>query len=61
MCAINIVTAKGFCYYDIINMEDVVDLGDSYNIMTTTGDIFIDKDCCNIEYRDDYMIIYLNC
>lgn len=54
----------GFSQYDIIFIREVVDLGDTYNLITSTGDIFLDKDYCNISediitYEDNTLEIYL--
>lgn len=47
---INIMDKVGFSCYDLVDVREVVDLKDCYNIITDTGDMFIEKDYCNIVY-----------
>lgn len=49
MWSINVVDKVGFSCYDIIDVREIIDMGDSYNIITTTGDMFIEKEYCNID------------
>ena len=61
---INVVDKIGFSCYDVVDIHEVIDLGNTYNLITGTGDIFLDKDYCNItentiEYNTDYLNIYL--
>lgn len=52
MYTIHITDKIGFTYYDIINISDVIDLGDTYNIITDIGDMWLDKDNCYIIYNN---------
>ena len=49
MWSINVVDKVGFSCYDVIDVREIIDMGDSYNIITTTGDMFIEKEYCNID------------
>lgn len=61
---INIIDKVGFSCYDVTDLIEVVDLGDTYNIITGDGDMFLEKDYCNItdtviEYNTEYINVYL--
>ena len=61
---INIIDKIGFSCYDVVDIREVIDLGDTYNIITTEGDMFLEKDYCNItseviEYNTDDINVYL--
>lgn len=49
MWSINVVDKVGFSCYDIIDVREIIDMGDSYNIITTMGDMFIEKEYCNMD------------
>ena len=53
MWSINVVDKVGFSCYDIIDVREIIDMGDSYNIITTMGDIFIEKEYCNMDEIND--------
>lgn len=65
---INIIDNIGLNYYDVIDILEIIDLGDTYNIITNNGDLFLYKDYLNIiynnynniesiEYKTDYMAL----
>lgn len=62
---VNIMDKIGFSCYDIVDILEVVDLGDSFNLITGRGDMWLEKDYCNIrdngiiEYSTDYINIYM--
>jgi hypothetical protein len=70
---INIIDKIGFSCYDVIDIQEVVDLGDTYDLITGRGDIFLEKDYCivnkkiineysyisTIEYNTDYLNVYM--
>lgn len=62
---INIMDKIGFSCYDVVDILEVVDLGDSFNLITGRGDMWLEKDYCNIrgngiiEYSTDYINIYM--
>ena len=59
----------GFSYYDVIDHLEIVNLGDTYNVITDQGDIFLEKEKCTIwgceempmelEYVSDNIIMRL--
>ena len=59
----------GFSYYDVIDHLEIVSLGDTYNVITDQGDIFLEKEKCTIrgckemplelEYVSDNIIMRL--
>lgn len=65
---INIMDKIGFSCYDVVDILEIVDLGDSFNLITGRGDMWLEKDYCNIrgngiiesiEYSTDYINIYV--
>lgn len=61
---INIMDKIGFSCYDVVDILEIVDLGDSFNLITGRGDMWLEKDYCNIrgniiEYSTDYINIYI--
>jgi hypothetical protein len=51
------IIVPGFSCYEVIDIENIIDLGDSYNIVWGDNEMFIDKDGCSIT---DNNIIYKN-
>lgn len=49
---INIIDNIGLNYYDVIDILEIIDLGDTYNIITNNGDLFLYKDYLNIIYNN---------
>ena len=49
---INVIDNIGLNYYDVINILEIIDLGDTYNIITNNGDLFLYKDYLNIIYNN---------
>lgn len=47
---INIIDKVGFSCFDIVDVLEVVDIGNQFNIVTGMGDMWIEKDYCNISY-----------
>ena len=45
---ITIIDKVGFSCYSTINIIDIADLGDTYDLITDDGDIFMEKDKCYI-------------
>lgn len=45
---ISVIDHRGLSYYDEIQVCEVVDLGDTYNLITTKGDMFLEKDFTHI-------------
>lgn len=62
---VNIMDKIGFSCYDVVDILEIVDLGDSFNLITCRGDMWLEKDYCNIrdngiiEYSTDYINIYM--
>jgi hypothetical protein len=61
---INIIDKIGFSCYDVVEVFEVVDLGDTYNIITAEGDIFLEKDYCYIsggvvQYNTEFINVYM--
>jgi len=56
MYTITIMDKVGFSYYDMIEIYEVIDLGTTYNLITNTGDIFMEKDFSVIELDSDILI-----
>ena len=70
---VNVIDKVGFSCYDVVDILDVVDLGDTYNLITGTGDIFLDKEYCyvtkkimgeysfvsSIEYNTESLNVYI--
>ena len=46
---INIMDKIGFSCYDVIDAE-IIDLEDTFNLITSNGDIWLEKDYCYIKY-----------
>ncbi len=59
------ITEKiGFSCYDVVYVECIKDLGDSYNVIAGDLDMFLDKEYCDVTdhsivYRDNNMEVYL--
>lgn len=61
---VNIIDKIGFSCYDVTNVLEIVDLGNTYNIITDEGDMFLQKDYCTIEeniieYNTEHINVYL--
>lgn len=70
---INIIDKIGFSCFNTIQVLELVDLGDTYDIITDDGDIFLEKDYCyvvmkplgefkyleKIEYSTEHLEVYL--
>lgn len=62
-CIVNI-TVPGFTCYEVLDIDEVVELEDSYNIIAGNTEMFLDKDHCVIGqdiiiYRDNDIEVYL--
>lgn len=55
MYTIALIDKIGFSYYDVVDICEVIDLGDTYNLITTKGDIFVDKDNANITINNNVL------
>lgn len=55
---IYITDNNGFSYYDTILIMEIIKLGDTYNIITNNGDIFISED--HSKFINPNTIIYKN-
>ena len=49
---INVIDNIGLNYYDVINILEIIDLGDTYNIINNNEDLFLYKDYLNIIYNN---------
>lgn len=54
----------GFSCYSTIQVLELVDLGDTYNLITDNGDVFLEKDRCvvtdhSIEYEGNGLSVWL--
>ena len=54
----------GFSCYSTIQVLELVDLGDTYNLITDNGDLFLEKDRCvvtssSIEYEGEGLSVWL--
>lgn len=47
---INVADKIGFCSYDILDILEVVDIGEAYNLITGAGDMWLEKEHCVINY-----------
>lgn len=43
-----VITAKGFCYYGVVEMGGVTELDGMYKVAVGKGDIWISKNDCEI-------------
>ena len=69
MYTINVEGRGGFSYCDIIQVREVLDVGDSYNLVTDMGDMWMEKKYCFMvrdddilryaEYRGSWMTVYV--
>lgn len=48
----HLTDGKGFDYYDVVDIHEIVIIGDTYNLVTDIGDMWIERDCC-YRYCDD--------
>ena len=55
---IYITDNNGFSYYDTILIMEIIKLGDTYNIITNNGDIFISEEYS--KFINPNTIIYKN-
>lgn len=70
---VNIIDKVGFSCYDVWDIHEIVDLGDAYNLITGSGDLFLEKEYClttekiiseslcivTIEYNTDWLNVYM--
>ena len=70
---VNVMDKVGFSCYDVIDVLELIDLGDTYNLITGGGDIFLEKNMCvvnkkvineyshiiSIEYNTDTLSVYM--
>ena len=61
---INVVDSKGFSWYSIITIREIIKIGDTYNIITENGDIFISEDNSKfinscIIYKNNEVMVYI--
>lgn len=66
---INIADKIGFCSYDVLDILELVDMGDTYNLITGAGDMWLEKEYCvvvtdstgivSIEYDSEAINVYL--
>lgn len=61
---INVVDSKGFSWYSTITIREIIKLGDTYNIITENGDIFISEDNSKfinscIIYKKNELTVYI--
>ena len=59
---VNIII-QGFTCYEVLDIDEVVELEDSYNIIAGNTEMFLDKDHCIIGqdiiiYRDNDIEVY---
>lgn len=47
MYALTITNKCGFCCYSVIDADQIIDLGDCYNVVAKGIELFIDKNSCN--------------
>lgn len=45
-----IITTKGYSSYNVIDIDNIIDNGESYNILGDNYDIYMDKKYCDIDY-----------
>ena len=45
-----IITTKGYSSYNVIDVDNIIDNGDSYNILGDNYDIYMDKKYCDVDY-----------
>lgn len=58
------ITIPGFTCYEVLDIDEVVELEDSYNIIAGNTEMFLNKDHCVIGrdviiYRDNDIEVYL--
>lgn len=58
---INLADGKGFSYCDILQIDEMVEIGSTYNLVTDMGDMWLEKDRCVvgedfIEYRGEWFV-----
>ena len=61
---INVVDSKGFSWYSTITIREIIKIGDTYNIITENGDIFISEDNSKfinscIIYKNNEVMVYI--
>lgn len=47
---INIIDKIGFSCYDVVDVREIVDIGNTYNVVTDQGDMWLEKDYCVVKY-----------
>ena len=45
------IAVKGISIYEMVNVVDIIDMNDTYDLVTETGDIFINKDFGVIDHE----------
>lgn len=66
---VNVMDKIGFSCYDVVDVQEIVDLGSTFNVITGRGDMFIDKEYCvvrrvgaqieSIEYDGEGVNVYI--
>lgn len=55
MWLLSITDNNGFYNYNTVEIEDIIDMGDSYNIMlTNNNELFLDKQHCSVTDKKIY-------
>jgi len=57
----NLADGKGFNYFDMVQIDEIVEVGDNYNLVTDMGDMWLNKDHCYmadgyIEYQGEWFV-----
>ena len=55
----HLTDGKGFDYYDVVVIHEIVTIGNTYNLVTDMGDMWIEKDNCYRWYGDNEVLQYL--
>lgn len=67
---INVIDKIGFSCYDVVDVREITSIGDSYNVVTDQGDMWLEKDYCtikknavgdiiSIEYNTEYINVLI--
>lgn len=58
---INLADGCGFTYSDMVRIDEIVEIGDTYNLVTDMGDMWMEKNKCYmtenyIEYQGEWFV-----
>ena len=53
--SLHLTDGKGFNYYDVVVIYEIVEIGDTLNVITDLGDMWMEIDSCYRYWEDDIL------